>query len=220
MKSAVLIICTVLLFTACGIIGGGLYVSESNTLKYCYADVNADNEKELVLLTVSDTETPYGTAGDRLYILAAGKGLYGRHDIISEFDVSGMKPLNVLAGDVNRDGINEVSLKVYKTAEYDPNPAQRPFFFNVSIGKLQAVWLGSRLARPFVDYTLADLDGDGYDEIASIEMAQNGYLLAAYKWDSFGFTCYEKSPVFPAVNDLVNMESPQGWMRIALERLK
>jgi len=175
MKSAVLIICTVLLFTACGIIGGGLYVSESNTLKYCYADVNADNKEELVLLTVSDTETPYGTAGDRLYILAAGKGLYGRHDIISAFDVSGMKPLNVLAGDVNRDGINEVSLKVYKTAEYDPNPAQRPFFFNVSMGKLQAVWLGSRLARPFVDYTLADLDGDG--QVNSIDLA---LLLAGY----------------------------------------
>ena len=195
-------------------------VNNANTLKYCYADVTGDKTDEIILLTASDEVTPFGRAGDTLYILSPGKNLNGRHEIIYKFDVSAMKPLNVMAGDVNRDGVNEVSLKVYKTAEFDPTPAQRPFFFNVSNGTLRAIWLGSRLARPFVDYTLADLNGDGYDEIASLETVPDGYLLAAYAWDSFGFTCYNKSAVFPAIDELHNMKSPPEWMRIALEGLK
>jgi len=214
------VICAAAVFLSACDSGGGFVVSKANTLKYCYADINNDNLDELILLTPSDEVTPYGRAGDTLYILAPGKKLNGRHDIIYGFDVSAMKPLNVMAGDINRDGVKEVSLKVYKAAEYDPNPAQRPFFFNVSRGKLEAVWLGSRLARPFVDYALADLNGDGYDEIASLETARDGYLLAAYSWDSFGFTCYDKSGAYPTIDELYNMESPSEWMRTAIERLK
>jgi len=214
------LICAAAVFlAACGG-SGGLNVTEANTLKYCYADVTGGNEDKLILLTPSGEMTPYGQAGDMLYILSPGKGLYGRHDIICGFDVNAMKPLNVMAGDINRDGVKEISLKVYKSAEYDPNPAQRPFFFNVSKGNLEAVWLGSRLARPFIDYALADLNGDGFDEIASLETAPGGCLLAAYSWDGFGFTCYDKSGVFPDIEDLYNMESPAEWMRIGIERLK
>jgi len=215
-----LLMCAAVFFlSACGS-GNTLNVTQANILKYCYADVTGDEKEELVLLTPSDEVTPYGQAGDTLYILTAGTGLNGRHSIIFKFDVSIMKPLNVLAGDINRDGVNEVSLKVYKTAEYDPKPAQRPFFFNVSRGKLEAVWLGSRLARPFADYTLADLNGDGFDEIASLEIAPSGYLLAAYSWDNFGFICYDKSEIFPTIDELHNAESLSEWMRIAIERLK
>ena len=195
------------------------YVTKDNTLKYCYADVSGDEQEELILLTPSSEITPYGRAGDTLYILSSGDQLTGRHDIISKFDVKDMKPLNVMAGDINRDGVTEVSLKVYKTAEYDPEPAQRPFFFNVSRGRLEAVWLGSRLARPFVDYTVADLDGDGYCELAALELARDGYLLAAYSWDNFGFTCYEKSEVYSNVEEIYQLKPGSGWMRIALERL-
>ncbi|MDR1558865.1 MAG: hypothetical protein LBS84_04035 [Clostridiales bacterium] len=199
--------------------GNGFYVTETNAMKYCYADVTGDGNEELILLTPSAETTPYGQAGSSLYILDPGKDLIGRHEIISEFDVKDMKPLTVMAGDVNRDGVKEVSLKVYKTAEYSPEYAQRPFFFNVSRGKLEAVWLGSRLARPFVDYALADLNGDGYEEIASLEMAAEGYLLAAYSWDSFGFTCYAKSDVHKNIENLYNMESPETWIKIALESI-
>ena len=195
------------------------YVTEANTLKYCYADVTGDGEENLILLTPSSEITPYGPAGDTLYILSSENKLTGRHNIISKFDVKDMKPLNVMAGDINRDGIIEVSLKVYKAAEYDPEPAQRPFFFNVSRGKLEAVWLGSRLARPFVDYTVADLDGDGYSELAALEIVPDGFLLAAYSWDNFGFVCYAKSDVYSTIDDIYNMEPLLDWMRIALERL-
>ena len=214
-----LLFAAAILVTACNE-DGVLYVSGANTLKYCYADVTGDGDENLILLTPSKDTTPYGRAGDTLYILSPGDRLNGRHEIIYQFDVKEMKPLNVLAGDVNRDGVKEVSLKVYKTAEFDPEYAQRPFFFNVSRGKLEAVWLGSRLARPFVDYTLADLDGDGYDEIAALEIVPDGFLLAAYKWDSFGFVCYTKSEVYSTVEGIYNTEPPHEWIRTAIERLE
>jgi len=212
-------LCAVAVFTSACNKNGGFYVTDDNTLKYCYADVTGDGKENLILLSPSSEVTPYGRAGDTLYILSSENKLAGRHDIISKFDVKDMKPLNVMAGDINRDGVTEVSLKVYKAAEYDPEPAQRPFFFNVSRGRLEAVWLGSRLARPFVDYTVADLDGDGYDELAALETVPDGFLLAAYSWDNFGFVCYAKSEVFGTIDEIHNMEPPLDWMRIALERL-
>ena len=199
---------------------GEFFVTKANTLKFCYSDVTGDGEENLIVLTASKEKTPYGQAGDTLYILSPGNKLTGWHEIVYQFDVKNMRPLNVMTGDVNRDGIKEVSLKVLKAAEYDPELAQRPFFFNVSRGKLEAVWLGSRLARPFVDYTLADLDGDGYEDIASLEIAPDGFLLAGYSWDSFGFTCFIESEVFSTIEEIYSLKSPPGWMSTALERLK
>ena len=90
--------------------------------------------------------------------------------------------------DIDGDGRVEIGVCVYKTAKFHPVPAKRPFFYALQDGRLQPVWLGSRLARPFADYRLFDLDGDGVDEIVSIESVQSGnQLLALYDWKGFGF---------------------------------
>ncbi len=50
-------------------------------------------------------------------------------------------------------------------------------------------WRGSALARPFTDFALRDLDGDGVDELVVHECeagARTGF--AAYRWNGFGFS--------------------------------
>jgi len=48
-------------------------------------------------------------------------------------------------------------------------------------------WRGSALARPFVDFTMRDLDGDGRDELVVRECEGPSPGYAAYAWQGFGF---------------------------------
>ncbi len=112
-------------------------------------------------------------------------------------DLAAIKPLKVQLGDVNGDGLNEVAVCVYKTAEFHPIMAKRPFFFNLVDGNLIPMWLGSRLSRPFDDYVLRDIDSDGIDEIVSVEQLEDGKrVLAAYDWRDFGFEMLAQSEAF------------------------
>lgn len=103
-------------------------------------------------------------------------------------DLSAIKPLKIQAGDIDGDGVEEISVCVYKTTKFHPVPAKRPFFYRLNNGELESVWLGSRLARPFDDYILFDADQDEIDEIISIESLENGNkIIAIYDWKGFGF---------------------------------
>ena len=48
---------------------------------------------------------------------------------------------------------------------------------------------------------------------------ENGILGAGDQGLMFGFACYDKSAVFPTMEEVYNLESPSEWMRIAIERL-
>ena len=106
-------------------------------------------------------------------------------------------PLKVQLGDVNGDGVNEVAICVYKTAEFHPVMAKRPFFFDLVEGNLIPVWLGSRLSRPFDDYILYDINADSVDEIVAIERLEDDRrVIAVYNWRGFGFEMLTQSVAF------------------------
>lgn len=136
-----------------------------------------------------DTGEEYG---NHIKIYSDYKMLNGEPAVGSEpdfqADLSEIKPLKIQVGDIDGDGVKEIAVCVYKTAKFHPVPAKRPFFYRLNEGELEAVWLGSRLARPFDDYILFDVDQDAVDEIISIEALENGNkVIAIYDWKGFGF---------------------------------
>ena len=74
---------------------------------------------------------------------------------------------------------------------FDPQPRRRPQIFEVLGGdqpRLRPIWLGSSLSRPFVDAIFVDIDGDGEDELAAVELTRSADLLIqVYRWRGSGF---------------------------------
>ena len=118
-------------------------------------------------------------------------GLY-RYEHVIPFQV--YKPLRLRAGDINGDGMPELSIMVYKTTPLDPVMAKRPFFYNYSDGAIYPLWRGSRLSRPFEDYDLWDSGNGGAFYLLSTEYLSDGRMvLALYEWDDFGFVRISQS---------------------------
>lgn len=170
---------------------------KTEVVSWYTADIDGDGREELLVITKRNPDVVMTLEtgeeyGDFLKI-------FSDYDIVKnspvwtadpdyQFDLSEIRPHKVQAGDVDGDGIQEIAVCVYKTAEFHPVPARRPFFYRLADGELESMWLGSRLARPFTDYILYDADDDGIDEIISIEYLENkNKVIAVYDWKGFGF---------------------------------
>lgn len=171
--------------------------SKTGIVSWYTADIDGDGKEELLVITRRDPDVVMTLEsgeeyGDFLKIFSDYEIVENRPIWTSEpdyqFDFTAIKPHKIQAGDVDGDGIQEIAICVYKTTEFHPVLARRPFFYRLVDGELESMWLGSRLARPFTDYTLFDVDGDGIDEIISIEYLENkNQVIAVYDWKGFGF---------------------------------
>lgn len=102
-------------------------------------------------------------------------------------DVSDLKPWKVDFCNVDGGPI-ELALGVYKKTPFDQKFDRRCFLYNINFKnqKLRPKLRISRLYNPIKDFNLCDLDGDGYDEIISIEKNIDGnYLFGVYDWTNF-----------------------------------
>lgn len=118
-------------------------------------------------------------------------------------DYSHLNPWKVALGDVDGNGIDDISIGAYKESPLHPVMAKRPFIYSFVDGEIQPKWRGSRLSRPFIDYNFYDLDRDGIDELISIEILADGRnLINTYKWKGFGFEGFLESEDFELITEL------------------
>lgn len=104
-------------------------------------------------------------------------------------DVHNLKPWKVDFCNVD-GGEVELALGVYKKTPFDKSLAKRCFLYNIDFKnkKLIPKLRISRLHNPITDFNLCDIDGDGRDEIISIEKNIKGeYLFGVYDWTNFSF---------------------------------
>jgi hypothetical protein len=112
--------------------------------------------------------------------------------------------------DLNRDGVDEISLLVWRA--YRPWPVDRLLHFpgmtkdfkdetgqscqlillNLTGNEVREAWAGSAMAAPLHDLQVLDLDGDGYQELAALEQPYDDKSAASsvviWRWNGFGFS--------------------------------
>lgn len=95
----------------------------------------------------------------------------------------------VRVADLDGDGRDEVVLGTWSTAERhdEPRPHRAVWVLGWRGDRLEELWRGSALARPMRDFSVADLDDDGHDELLSLERVDKTCMLSAYRWSGFGF---------------------------------
>lgn len=167
--------------------------------EYSIGDVNGDGENELIILS-GDKKGEYGK---NLIIFDLGDNIKE----IGRKDFTELNPWKIVIGDIDGDGIDEISVGVYKESPLHQVMAKRPFIYSFNNGDIQPKWRGSRLSRPFTDYCFYDIDEDGVDEIISIEILQDEKrIINTYKWKGFGFEGYLESKVYDDITDLILKE--------------
>ena len=156
------------------------YILGDRVLEYALGDIDGDNKEELIVLT----KNIFSKFGRDIVI-------YSSKDELIELyreDFSELKPWKIVVGDIDGDNIDEISVGVYKETIFHKVMAKRPFIYSYLDKGLQPKWRGSRLSKPFVDYTFFDIDGDNIEEIIAIEILKDGRKsLNSYKWRGFGF---------------------------------
>lgn len=177
-----------------------------NILNSCISDLNNDSADEILLLTAKTGEK-YGE-NLVIYSFRTGQDKSGAVAslIIKEKYNASMKSLNpwkVQTADVDGDKRKEISIGVYKTAEFHPVMAKRPFIYNWEEDNISPKWLGSKLSKPFEDYIFADINGDERDELISTELLPDGSkLINSYAWKGFGFESLGESQSFQDIISL------------------
>ncbi len=175
-----------------------LYILKMRAKEYSIGDIDGDKSDELILLT-------------------KGRNRWGKEIIVFKLtdeikeiyreDFSSLKPWKLALGDIDGDGKSEVSIGVYKKTPFHQVMAKRPFIYSFENNRLLPKWRGSRLSKPFTDYIFYDIDGDGIDEILSIEILSNKEkVLNTYKWEGFGFQGFLESKSFTDIRDLKVMD--------------
>ena len=87
----------------------------------------------------------------------------------------------VQTGRVNDETNFDIAFGVYNKAPSHQVYAKRMFIYYIDDGILRPKFRCSRFIRPMVDFALADLDGDGFDEIYTIEKYKDQYSLNMYR---------------------------------------
>lgn len=137
-------------------------------------DLDRDGKPELIVLDGEKDQTLSVRHGRRLL----WQGVTRR-----------WKPWKIMVADVDGDGQFEIVVGVYKPTRFFPKPHNCLFVYGWDGKRAFPKWLGSTLSKPFTDFTFADLNHDGHQELVAVETARDRkQWVAVYSWNGFGFT--------------------------------
>lgn len=126
-------------------------------------------------------------------------------------------------GRVNDENNEDVVFGVYNIAPHHRIMTNRVFIYTVKDLELQPKFRASRLTYPISDFTLYDIDGDGYDEVLAIEKYKGDTYISAYKeYDLkiervyFGKFLFEISR-FSNDSENLSVETEKGTFNVGLK---
>lgn len=126
-------------------------------------------------------------------------------------------------GRVNDENNEDVAFGVYNIAPHHRIMTNRVFIYTVKDLELQPKFRASRLTYPISDFTLFDIDGDGYDEVMAIEKYKGDTYISAYKeYDLkiervyFGKFLFEISR-FSNDSENLSVETEKGTFNVGLK---
>lgn len=96
-------------------------------------------------------------------------------------------------GDPNGDGRNDILVALWKP-DQEGNLTSHPFIVAYRGGRVKTIWGGSAVAQGIHELMLADVDGDGVQELIVLESAWPGEgpeallrTLSVWDWHGWGF---------------------------------
>ncbi|MFZ5944734.1 MAG: hypothetical protein ACOYVD_11525 [Bacillota bacterium] len=110
-----------------------------------------------------------------------------------------------LVGDINNDGVPELNMLVWKEGSFgeskpfwiteeDKNVKNHLFVFKLRDGAVKPVWQSSNLDNPNFYIEIADINGDGENELIAVEgsyVTPGERRITHWKWNGWGFTRIE-----------------------------
>lgn len=143
--------------------------------------------------------------------------------------------------DLNRDGVSEVTLLVWRefaawpVDQWLPHGGRIATFHNSenqschliligwAQGKYRDLWAGSALAEPILEFAAVDLNGDGAQELLTLDSNYKdppwkpANALKVWEWNGFGFTI-----VYSLSGNFLHMQpvqSSDGHIQLILQTL-
>jgi hypothetical protein len=103
--------------------------------------------------------------------------------------------VDLALGDPNDDGRGEVLLAFWKQDEAGV-PRSHPFIVGYRGGYYRELWGGSAVDVPIHEVELADVDGDGAQELIVLEETVDGVerAVAIWRWNQWWFNIAWRSP--------------------------
>lgn len=117
-------------------------------------------------------------------------------------------------GDPNDDGRYELLLAIWQT-DNEGHDRSQPYIVGYRGGAYRLIWGGRPLARPISEIELGDVDGDGKQELVSIEED----AVSVWRWQGWNFSLMWRSEN-GRYQDLLLVEGENGRSLISVAKIQ
>jgi hypothetical protein len=134
----------------------------------------------------------------------------------------GWQVVDVALGDPNNDGRNDILVALWKP-DQESVLTSHPFIVGYRGGRFKTIWGGSAVPYGIHELLLADVDGNGIQELVILESAHHGdgpeaslFTLSVWDWHGWGFILrWRSEPGY--YRNLGFIPDPEGGGTVTLE---